>query len=119
MTKKETRVRRSKKTRYRIREQQIPRLTVHRSAQHIYAQLIVEEALQSKVLASASSLEKDFHAKADKKCTKTEAAARVGAMIAKRAKAAGISKVAFDRSGFRYHGRVKALADAARDELEF
>lgn len=116
MTKKEARVRRSKKTRYRIREQQIPRLTIHRSSQHIYAQLIVEEAFQSKVLASASSLEKELRSETG---TKSEKAARVGAKIAERAKAAGISKVAFDRSGFRYHGRVKALADAARGELEF
>lgn len=117
MTKKETRIRRAKKTRYRIREQQIARLVVFRSSQHIYAQIIIEEALQSKVLASASSLEKELRAE---KGTKTEKAERVGKMIAQRAKSAGISKVAFDRSGFNYHGRVKALAQAARDgELEF
>jgi large subunit ribosomal protein L18 len=119
MTKKESRVRRAKKTRYRIREQQIPRLSVHRSAQHIYAQLIVEEDLQSKVVVSASSLEKEFRSENGEKSTKTEKAAKIGAIIAKRAKEAGITKVAFDRSGFRYHGRVKALADAARGELEF
>lgn len=119
MTKKESRIRRAKKTRYRIREQQIPRLTVHRTSQHIYAQLIIEEGLQSKVIASASSLEKDFRAENSGKATKTEKAAKIGAMIGKRAKEAGITKVAFDRSGFKYHGRVKALADAARGELEF
>ncbi len=120
MTKKESRVRRAKKTRYRIREQQIPRLSVHRTSQHIYAQLIIEDGLQSKVVASASSLEKDFRLdKESAKSTKTEKAAKIGEMIAQRAKAAGITKVAFDRSGFRFHGRVKALADAARGELEF
>ncbi len=112
MIKKEARVRRAKKTRYRIREQQIARLTVHRSAQHIYAQLIIETDLQSNVLVSASSLEKELRAEAG---TKLEKATRVGVMIAERAKAAGIEKVAFDRSGFRYHGRVKALAEAARE----
>jgi large subunit ribosomal protein L18 len=117
MTKKEARVRRAKKTRYRIREQQIARLTVHRSAQHIYAQLVIENNLQSLVLASASSLEKDLRAEAG---TKTEKAKRVGTMIAERAKTAGIQKVAFDRSGFRYHGRIKALAMAARESgLDF
>lgn len=117
MTKKEARVRRAKKTRYRIREQEIARLTVYRSAQHIYAQLIIEADLQSKVVASASSLEKDLRTETG---SKTEKATRVGRLIAERAKAAGIEKVAFDRSGFRYHGRVKALAAAARDGgLEF
>lgn len=116
MTKKDARVRRAKKTRYRIREQQIARLTVHRSSQHVYAQIIIEEALQSKVLASASSIEKDLRAEPG---TKTEKAERVGKLIAKRAKDAGVTKVAFDRSGFKYHGRIKALADAARGELEF
>ncbi len=119
MTKKDARVRRAKKTRYRIREQQIPRLTVHRSSQHIYAQIIVEENLQSKVLAVASTLDKEFRSESKEGATKTEKAAHVGSMIAKRAKAIGICKVAFDRSGFRYHGRIKALADAARGELEF
>jgi large subunit ribosomal protein L18 len=120
MTKKESRVRRAKKTRYRIREQQIPRLCVSRSSQHIYAQLIIQEGLESKVLASASSLEKDFRSdKKNEKLTKMEKATKVGSVIAERAKAVGIAKVAFDRSGFKYHGRVKALAEAARGELEF
>lgn len=117
MTKKDARVRRAKKTRMRIREQGVPRLTVHRSSHHIYAQIVVFDAdLQSKVVVSASSLEKTLKVEAG---TKTEKAIRVGAAIAERAKAAGVQKVAFDRSGFHYHGRVKALADAAREHLEF
>lgn len=117
MTKKDARLRRAKKTRMRIRGQEAARLTVFRSSQHIYAQVIVQQGVQSKVVASASSLEKEFLAESG---TKTEKAIQIGKAIAVRAKAAGIVKVAFDRSGFKYHGRVKALADAARDgELEF
>ena len=117
MTKKDARTRRAKKTRMRIREQGVPRLTVFRSSQHIYAQIIVMDSnLQSKVIVSASSLEKALSTEAG---TKTEKAVRVGSAIAERAKAAGFQKVAFDRSGFHYHGRVKALADAARNGLEF
>ena len=117
MTKKDARLRRAKKTRMRIREQGVPRLTVHRSSQHIYAQVVLDKpGVSSQVLASASSIEESLRKEAG---TKTEKATRVGALVAKRAKDAGVSKVAFDRSGFKYHGRVKALAEAARDDLEF
>ena len=94
-----------------------PRLTVYRSAKHIYAQLV--DAETGRTIASASSRSKDVAG--DLTSTgNVEAAAKVGALIAQRAKAAGVSAVAFDRSGYRYHGRVKALADAAREGgLEF
>ena len=92
-----------------------PRLTVFRSANHIYAQVISPAGDQ--VLATASTLEKDLRSGAT---GNVDAAAKVGALIAERAKSAGITKVAFDRSGFKYHGRVKALAEAAREGgLEF
>jgi len=91
------------------------RLTVHRTPRHIYAQVIAPEG--DKVLASASTLDKDLRAGAT---GNIEAAQKVGALIAERAKAAGVTEVAFDRAGFKYHGRVKALADAAREGgLEF
>ncbi len=90
------------------------RLSVHRSGQHIYAQLIDDRA--GRTLAAASSLEKGFDASG----ATASAAARVGKLIAERAKAAGVSRVVFDRGGFLFHGRVKALADAAREGgLEF
>jgi large subunit ribosomal protein L18 len=91
-----------------------PRLSVHRSQQHIYAQVIDDAA--GRTLAAASTLEKDF----DGTGTTVAAAATVGKLLAERAKAAGVSKVVFDRGGFLFHGRVKALADAAREGgLEF
>jgi large subunit ribosomal protein L18 len=101
----------------RIRELAVARLTVHRSAQHIYAQVF--DGSGGKVVASASTLEKDM--RKDLKGTgNVEAAKAVGRSIAEKAKAAGVTKVAFDRSGYLYHGRVKALADAAREAgLEF
>ena len=112
MNKKEARVRRARKTRVRIAEQRATRLTVGRSNSHIYAQLIVPEG--DKVLASASTLEADL--RKDLKNGGNKAAATViGKRIAERAKALGIDAVAFDRAGFRFHGRVKALADAARE----
>ena len=112
MTKKEARVRRARKTRVRIAEQRATRLTVGRSNSHIYAQLIAPEG--DKVLASASTLEADV--RKDLKNGGNKAAATViGKRIAERAKALGIDAVAFDRAGFRFHGRVKALADAARE----
>jgi large subunit ribosomal protein L18 len=112
ISKKERRMRRAIKTRSRIRETGIVRLTVHRSTQHIYAQVI--DASGSKVLASASTVQKAV--RGDLKATgNVDAAKAVGKAIAERAKAAGITKVAFDRSGFQFHGRVKALADAARE----
>ena len=92
------------------------RLSVHRTPQHIYAQIFDAE---SKVLASASTLQKDVR-EGLKDTGNVDAAKAVGKAIAERAKAAGIKQVAFDRSGFKYHGRVKALADAAREAgLEF
>ena len=112
MNKKEARVRRSRKTRVRIAEQRATRLTVSRSNSHIYAQLIAPAG--DKVLASASTLEADVR-KDLKNGGNKAAAAVVGKRIAEKAKALGIDAVAFDRSGFAYHGRVKALAEAARE----
>jgi large subunit ribosomal protein L18 len=105
--KKQSRLRRAAKTRAII-----ARLTVHRTNTHIYAQVI--DATGSKVLAAASTAEKELRA-ALKSGATAAAAAEVGKRIAERAKAAGVSDVAFDRAGFAYHGRVKALADAARE----
>lgn len=113
--KKETRLRRARKARLRMRELETVRLCVYRSSQHIYAQVIAADG--SKVLASASTLDKDLREDAT---SNIEAAQKVGKLVAERAKAAGVTQVAFDRSGFKYHGRVKALADAAREGgLEF
>jgi large subunit ribosomal protein L18 len=112
MTKKEARSRRSRKTRLRIAEQRANRLVVGRSNSHIYAQIIAPSG--DKVLASASTLEADVR-KDLKSGSNRAAAAIVGKRIAAKARAAGIETVAFDRSGFKYHGRVKALADAARE----
>lgn len=109
--KKQSRIRRARRVRAKIRELRSHRLCVHRSPRHIYAQIISPEG--DKVLVTASSL-------GDEKTGNVESAAKVGKQIAEKAKAAGITKVAFDRSGFRYHGRVKALAEAAREGgLEF
>jgi large subunit ribosomal protein L18 len=117
MHKKDKRLRRAAKTRVRIREQAVARLTVHRTAQHIYAQVI--DGGGGKVLAAASTVQKDV-SKELKGTGNVEAAKAVGRTIAAKAKAAGVTRVAFDRSGFQYHGRVKALADAAREAgLEF
>ncbi|MCG8394015.1 MAG: 50S ribosomal protein L18 [Pseudomonadales bacterium] len=113
--KKVARLRRAKRTRLKIRELGELRLCVHRTPRHIYAQVI--SANGGQVLASASTVEKDLRADAT---GNTDAATKVGQLIAQRAKEAGIERVAFDRSGFKYHGRVKALADAARENgLEF
>lgn len=117
ISKKERRQRRAVKTRAKIRQLGVARLTVHRTPRHMYAQLF--DAAGSKVLASASTVQEAV-AKDLKGTGNVEAAKAVGRAIAERARAAGISKVAFDRSGFQYHGRVKALADAAREAgLEF
>jgi large subunit ribosomal protein L18 len=105
------RVRRAKQTRHKIREIGAVRLTVHRSNAHIYAQLTSPSG--DKVLATASSLEKEIRGQI-KNGGNAKAAAVVGERIAQKAKDKGIDKVAFDRAGYRYHGRVKALADAAR-----
>ncbi len=112
MNKKQARVRRSRKTRLRIALQGATRLVVSRSNLHIYAQLIAPTG--DKVLASASTLEAEVR-KDVKNGGNKAAAAVVGKRIADRAKALGIDAVAFDRSGYRYHGRVQALADAARE----
>jgi large subunit ribosomal protein L18 len=112
MDKKASRIRRAAKTRVRISRQSAVRLAVHRTNSHIYAQVI--DATGGKVLASASTLEKEVRAN-HPNGAKKDAAAEVGKRIAEKAKAAGITEVAFDRSGFSYHGRVKALAEAARE----
>ena len=116
-SKKDSRLRRAKKTRINIRDHGVHRLTVHRTPRHIYAQVISPEG--NKVIASASTLQKELSS--DMKYTgNTEAASRVGKAIAEKSTAAGITKVAFDRSGFMYHGRIKALAESARENgLEF
>jgi large subunit ribosomal protein L18 len=116
MNKNVQRLRRAVRSRAKIRELKVLRLSVHRTPQHIYAQIFDAE---SKVLAAASTLQKDV--RGDLKATgNVTAAAAVGKAIAQKAKAAGIKQVAFDRSGFKYHGRIKALADAARENgLEF
>lgn len=117
ITKKERRQRRAVKTRARIRSLGVPRLTIHRSTQHIYAQLF--DASGAKVIAAASTVQAAVR-EGLKTTGNVEAAKAVGKAIAERAKAAGVTKVAFDRAGFQYHGRVKALADAAREAgLEF
>jgi large subunit ribosomal protein L18 len=112
MNKKSARVRRARKTRARIAEQRATRLVVGRSNCHIYAQIVAPSG--DKVLASASTLEADVR-KDVKNGGNKAAAALVGKRIADKAKALGIDAVAFDRSGFRYHGRVQALAEAARE----
>lgn len=108
--KKQSRLRRARRARAKIRELGSNRLTIHRTPRHIYAQVIAPTG--DKVVASASTLDKSLRGG---KTGNAEAAKAVGTLIAERAKAAGISEVAFDRSGFQYHGRVKALADAARE----
>lgn len=112
MDKKQARLRRARKTRAKIAELKVARLAVHRTNLHIYAQII--DATGSKVLASASTLDKSVRGEVTNGGN-SAAAARIGTLIAEKAKALGVEKVAFDRSGFRYHGRVKALADAARE----
>jgi large subunit ribosomal protein L18 len=115
--KKEVRIRRGKKTRLHIRALGAHRLSVHRTSQHIYAQILSPGSDQT--LVAASTAEKDV-SKGLKSTSNIEAAKKIGTTLAARAKEKGITKVAFDRSGFKYHGRVKALADAAREGgLEF
>ena len=110
--KKPSRLRRAAKTRARIRRQEAVRLMVHRTNQHIYAQVVAADG--AKILASASTAEKEVRAQLPKGGNK-EAAALVGKRIAEKALAAGVTEVAFDRAGFSYHGRVQALAEAARE----
>ena len=113
MDKKIARLRRAKSARARIRKLAVPRLSVHRSGQHIYAQVIAADG--ETVLAAASTVQKNVRDGLKGVTKNKSAAAAVGKAIAEKARAAGIESVAFDRSGFRYHGRVAALADAARE----
>ncbi len=121
ISKKVNRMRRAKKTRAKISELGAHRLTIHRTPRHIYAQVITPDG--SKVIAAASTVQKDItdNITGEAKYTgNTNAASLVGKSIAEKSKSAGVTTVAFDRSGFRYHGRVKALAEAARESgLEF
>lgn len=113
--KKESRLRRAKRTRLKIRELGADRLCVNRTPRHIYAQVVSADG--SRVLASASTLDKELREGAT---GNVDAATKVGKLIAERAKTAGVTQVAFDRSGYKYHGRIKALADSARENgLEF
>ncbi|MEM1174138.1 MAG: 50S ribosomal protein L18 [Pseudomonadota bacterium] len=112
LDKKQNRIRRARKARAKIRQLGASRLSIHRTPRHIYAQVIAADG--DTVIAAASTLEAEVR-KGVKNGGNVEAAAIVGARIAEKAKSAGVDTVAFDRSGFRYHGRVKALADAARE----
>ena len=117
MNKREARTRRAKRTRCKIRDLEVTRLSVHKTARHVYAQVISSDG--SKTLVCASTLDKELQ-KSLKSTGNVDAAKEVGKLVAKRALDAGIKSVAFDRSGYRYHGRIKALADAARETgLEF
>ena len=117
MDKKESRLRRSRRTRAKLRELGAVRLSVYRTPRHMYAQVISADG--SEIVAAASTLQADL--RKELKGTGNVAAAKaVGKAIAEKAKAAGITRVGFDRSGFKYHGRVKAVAEAAREHgLEF
>jgi large subunit ribosomal protein L18 len=112
MNKKLSRLRRARKTRSHIKYLRATRLCINRTPRHIYAQVIAPDG--GTVLASASTLDKELRAMI-KISGNTEAAAVVGKAVAERARAAGVEQVAFDRGGFKYHGRIKALADAARE----
>lgn len=112
MNKKDSRLRRARRGRVKMRDLEVVRLCVHRTPRHIYAQVIAKEG--DKVLVCASSLDKLIKEKV-KSTGNVDTAKLVGELVAKRAIDAGIKKVAFDRSGYLYHGRVKALADAARE----
>lgn len=117
MNKRTSRLRRAKSTRLRIRELEAIRLCVHKTPRHMYAQVTTSDG--AKTLVCASTLDKELQKKL-KVTGNVSAAKEVGKLLAKRALAAGIKTVAFDRSGFAYHGRIKALADAAREDgLEF
>jgi len=113
MDKKASRLRRARRARAKIRELGVPRLTVHRTPRHIYAQVIAANGTD--VLCSASTLDREVRGSIEGSTGNVAAAAVVGRAVAERAMAAGVEKVAFDRSGFQYHGRVKALAEAARE----
>jgi large subunit ribosomal protein L18 len=112
MEKKVTRLRRARRARSKIAELGDNRLCIFRTPRHIYAQIIAPEG--GRTLAAASTVEKEVRERL-KTTGNRDAAAEIGRLIAERAKAAGVERVAFDRSGFKYHGRVQALADAARE----
>lgn len=118
MNKQTARLRRAKRTRMKIRELEVTRLNVFKTPRHMYAQVTSSDG--SKTIVCASTLDKELREKLKSKTGNADAAKEVGKLLAKRALEAGISTVAFDRSGFQYHGRIKALADAAREGgLEF
>lgn len=118
MDKKQARLRRGRRTRAKIRELGVHRLTVHRTPRHIYAQVIAPNG--SEVLAAASTLDAEVKTALEGYTGNVSAATVVGRKIAERARAAGLTKIAFDRAGYKYHGRIKALAEAAREGgLEF
>ncbi len=112
MNKREARIRRGKRSRMKMRELGVTRLSIYRSSRHIYAQIISGD--ENKVIASASTVEKSMRDALDY-TGNADAAAAIGKLVAERAKEKGVESVAFDRSGFKYHGRVKALAEAARE----
>src|SRR4029078_1812757 len=112
MNKKESRQRRAKRTRSHIRKLEAVRLTVFKTSKHMYAQITSADG--AKTLAAASTLDKELKSKLTV-TSNIDAAKEVGSLIAKRAINAGVSEVAFDRAGFAYHGRVQALAEAARE----
>jgi large subunit ribosomal protein L18 len=112
MDKKQSRMKRALKLRSKIKKLSATRLSIHKTAQHIYAQIISDDGTTT--LASASTTQAEIKSSV-KNTGNIEAAAEVGKFIAQKAIAAGVTEVAFDRSGFKYHGRVKALADAARE----
>lgn len=114
MDKKSSRIRRSTRTRAKLRELGVNRLCIHRTPMHIYAQIIAPDG--ATVVASASTVDKSIRSHISGHSGNIESAKVVGKIIAERAVAAGIQTVGFDRSGFKYHGRVKALADAAREQ---
>jgi large subunit ribosomal protein L18 len=112
MDKKAKRIRRARRTRAKIRELGVYRLCVHKTPMHMYAQIIAPNG--SDVVVSAATIEKSVRAGL-KHTGNVESASMIGKLVAERAKASGIKKVAFDRSGFKYHGRIKAVAEAARE----
>ncbi|WP_456378451.1 50S ribosomal protein L18 [Thiolapillus sp.] len=113
MDKKTSRIRRARRSRAKIRDLGVHRLSVHRTPRHIYAQVIAPNG--NAVVCCASTLDKDVRSSIEGSTGNAGAASVVGKLVAERAKAAGVDTVAFDRSGFQYHGRVKALAEAARE----
>ena len=112
MDKKQSRMKRALKMRSKIKKLSVTRLSIHKTSQHIYAQVISEDG--GSTIASASTTQNEIK-ESLKNTGNIKAAAEVGKFIAQKAIAAGVTEVAFDRSGFKYHGRVKALADAARE----